>query len=190
MSSSQRDGDVEEAQPKRRRILRIEPWLLGKLGLPLLIPSLIMFLGGTSGLCQEPDLDCLELFAGHAMVTRVFREHGYAACAFDCAMDEFGRQEHDLLSTRGFVLAVQLARRLKKGAVLLAGPPCSTWTFMNRGTAQRSQACPDGADHILQVQEGNVIVSRVVIIVLVALAAGAIRSSICTCADHTPCCRL
>jgi hypothetical protein len=50
------------------------------------------------------------------------------------------------------ILAVQLIRRVKRGGVIVAGPPCSSWVFMNRATARRSCQNPLGDPGSMRVQ--------------------------------------
>lgn len=38
----------------------------------------------------------------------------------------------------GFVKAIQSVLRIREGGLIHAGPPCSSWIWMNRGTSKRS----------------------------------------------------
>ena len=53
------------------------------------------------------------------MVTRVYRDAGYNAAAFERDQDGHIRGVRDLASTRGFLHAIQLVRRLKPGGCSL-----------------------------------------------------------------------
>jgi hypothetical protein len=82
---------------------------------------------------QEPlrqgrDLHLVEMFAGSASLTRAWRDGGFRATPFDNVADAGARGPHDVLSTRGFMCAVQLTRRLLPGGLLMGGPPCRSWT--------------------------------------------------------------
>ena len=61
------------------------------------------------------------------------------AAAFERGLDPYERQVNDILSTRGFVWALQLVRRLHRGGLIVAAPPCSSWIWMNSGTSGRSR---------------------------------------------------
>ena len=66
------------------------------------------------------------------------RDSGYNAAVYDMNMDDSSREEHDMLSTQGFILAVQLAKRLVPGGCLMAGVPCTTWIWMSRHSTGRN----------------------------------------------------
>ena len=53
--------------------------LMLKLRFPIVVMLLMRVLAESQSLTQEPDLDLVEFFAGHAMVTSVWRAHGYQA---------------------------------------------------------------------------------------------------------------
>ena len=77
---------------------------------------------------QGPDLHVVEAFAGVGRVGQAFRGAGLRAAFLDAGMDEGLRGVHDLLSSRGFIAALQLVRRLVPGGILVGGPPCASWT--------------------------------------------------------------
>ena len=55
----------------------------------------------------------------------------------------------------GFSLALRYTLRLRAGALLVMGPPCSSFVFINQGTARRSEDAPYGQTSIPHVALGN-----------------------------------
>lgn len=51
--------------------------------------------------------------------------------------------------------ALQLVLRLREGALLHAGPPCSSWVFLNAGTSRRNSANPAGDSSVPSVRAAN-----------------------------------
>jgi hypothetical protein len=64
--------------------------------------------------------------------------------------------------------------RLKIGGLLWGGVPCSSWVFLNRGTSGRSRDKPLGNDWQASVRSSNLIVTRFVLLCLLAVARGAV----------------
>lgn len=50
----------------------------------------------------------------------------------------------DLMSAVGWLAVLNAARKLRPGALLWAGCPCSTWIWMSRGSTGRSRLRPGG----------------------------------------------
>lgn len=114
------------------------------------------------------DLDLVELFAGKGALTATFREGGRAAVAYDI---NAGAAEN-ILTTAGWLRALTLVLRLRHGALLWAGVPCSSFVFINRGTSKRSASNPLGSPTQPTVQLANEIVARVGLLLLLAIARG------------------
>ena len=55
----------------------------------------------------------------------------------------------------GFLRLVQGGLRIMEDGALHAGPPCSTWVWINRGTSGRSMQCVMGDSNQPSVLEGN-----------------------------------
>ena len=55
----------------------------------------------------------------------------------------------------GFSLAMRYTLRLRPGALLVMGPPCSSFVFINQGTAKRSEDVPYGDYNMPPVALGN-----------------------------------
>lgn len=56
---------------------------------------------------------------------------------------------------KGFLRLLQLALRTKEDALLHAGPPCSTFVWVNRHTSGRSREDPEGHRWIPGVEAAN-----------------------------------
>jgi len=91
------------------------------------------------------------------------------ASGFDLASDPMC----DLRTSGGFLKACQLILRLKIGGVLWAGAPCSTWVWMARGSTGRSKGNVLGRPGVKCVQEANMVISRLAILIMLAVARGA-----------------
>lgn len=55
----------------------------------------------------------------------------------------------------GFIRALQLVLRLRVGGLLHAGPPCSSWVWVSRGSTKRTRANPMGCAKLPATAEGN-----------------------------------
>ena len=78
----------------------------------------------------------------------------------------------DMLSAEGFLHALMLIRRLKPSSLVHLAPVCSSWVWVNRGTSKRSREHPLGDTSLAYICQANQMVSRVIMICLVATARG------------------
>ena len=80
---------------------------------------------------------------------------------------------NDITSDIGLLLGVKLALRLKVSGLLWSGTPCSSWTFLNRGTSKRSHCAPLGDVGCSSVASSNLIVTRMALLCMLAVARSA-----------------
>jgi hypothetical protein len=113
-------------------------------------------------------IDVLELFAGARAVTRACQAIGLVSIPFEIKINP---KFFDLCSPVGFLTALFLCMRLKSNGMLWLAPVCSSWVFMNRGTSQRSWWNPLGQDTYESVRQGNLQVSRCMLLVRLVEAA-------------------
>lgn len=78
----------------------------------------------------------------------------------------------DMIGDEGFILAIQLLKRLRPSSLVHFAPVCSSWTWVNRGTAKRSRLDPLGDTSLAYVREANRMVARVVMLALMCSALG------------------
>ncbi len=114
-----------------------------------------------------PELDFAELFAGSGAVGRALAAMGYRGRA----MDRDYHAHHDLLSSVGFLTALQTALELKPGAIMWLAPPCSTWVWMARHTYGRHISV-EGHFTQPKVLHMNALLERVVLLLEVVTARG------------------
>jgi len=145
---------------------RIRAW-----GAPLLFLKILrcVLSGIAAGSFSVTPLDFVEFFAGQQAVSNAMKDAALVAAVFELKLDPIGQ---NMLSDLGFANAVNLCLNLKPGAGCLMAPVCSTWTFMNRGTSKRSLACPYGNAAVQSVQEGNTMVARCVLLLLLLASRG------------------
>lgn len=110
-----------------------------------------------------------EFFAGEMAVTYAEMEAGRKALAFDIIYDDVFM---DFNSGRGFAHALYQVLRLGPGSGLMMAPVCSSWVFMSRGTTRRRMYAALGDLNSRSVSDGNVMASRVAIILYLAAARG------------------
>lgn len=65
-------------------------------------------------------------------------------------------------------LALWAVLNVRPKGILFMAPVCSSWVFMNRGTARRDWAQPLGAAHLPHVSAGNLMTCRVALLCAVA----------------------
>lgn len=147
------------SQTTRRRLMRY--------GAPYILLAMVAYLCNLGPINR--DLDLLELFSGQGELSKAFERHTFAAGQYDICKNWC----MDLRTTAGMLRAVQMTLRLKIGGLLWAGTPCSTWVFLARGSTGRSQGHPLGREDTRSVSDANLVVSRVALLILLAVARGA-----------------
>ena len=136
-------------------------------GVPLVLLLATSYLAERSDLVR--DLDFVELFAGEGQLSQAMTAAGLSSARYEIK----DSAANNILSTAGFFRAVRLILRLRHGGLVWSGTPCSSWTFMNRGTSRRSAARPLGDEGQPTVTMANVIVARVTLLLMLAIARGA-----------------
>ena len=88
-------------------------------------------------------------------------------CSFyDLVVDE----GHDLLSAKGFALAISMALSIAVGGCAWFGVPCRTFVWMSRGHTKRTLKRPHGDCGRADVRQANEIVERVCILLQILCA--------------------
>ena len=110
------------------------------------------------GILQDPqyqgmnsNLDVVELFSGSETLTKASRHAGWRTAPFDILRNP----REDLTTEAGFLIALALVMRLRKGGLLWMGVKCSSWTFPNSSNCQRKQGAVDGNLSYQPVLDGN-----------------------------------
>ncbi len=97
---------------------------------------------------EGPLLDFVEVFAGHAAVSRAFQSLGYRGRRMDLKYHE----GHDVLNPTGLLLLLSSVMDLKPGGILWAAPPV---LHVGVPLAQLNWTrCPSGGEHPEQVGAG------------------------------------
>ena len=100
--------------------------------------------------------------------TQAWKQNGDTAAAIDLKYDA---QTCDILKNLGFLNHV--TKILQTELSCLAGPVCSSWGWVNRGTSKRSLGRPLGNMTVnRRVFDANVMVSRVVLLMWLMAAIG------------------
>ena len=82
------------------------------------------------------------------------------------------RDDEDLGSIPGFLLAIQKVLRVRRGGLLWLGVPCSSFCWMAKSRHQRSIDCPLGRQDSESVRLGNLLCCRAVLLLLIAASRG------------------
>ena len=114
------------------------------------------------------DLDGVEYFSGVQSIVRGFNNKGYHVVPYDIELDP----GMDMTSSLGFAHAVALALRVRPGGFVHFAPPCSSFVWVNRYTSGRSKAQALGDPSVKSVADGNLIVVRCMLLVLVLSTKG------------------
>lgn len=138
-------------------------------GLPMLFGVLCMLVLQSPNFNSMPELDAVEYFAGMKAITTNYKKLGYNAASFELMDDPLNE---DLLSAQGYSHAVALVLKTKWGGALWTAPVCSTWVWINRGTSERSWGAPLGDVTKKSVRDGNLMVHRMVLLLLLASSRG------------------
>ena len=141
-----------------------------RLGAPAILFHIIRYLFLAEGLTNNKDLDAVEYFSGVATYYRACRARNFRSAKYD--LIEHGIW-NNILTSEGFIAAVQLARRLKFHSLSSFATVCSTWIWVCRGSTRRSQEEPLGAEPRSQcVTDANWMVARVTMIWMLIVASG------------------
>lgn len=108
----------------------------------------------------SPVIDHLEFFSGCQAVTNAFSEQALTGVPFEVLNDSVA---YDFLGTVGFANAICLVLKTKIGGSTNTAPVCSSWTWMNSGTACRSLAYPLGRQELPSIASANIMVSRTLV---------------------------
>lgn len=143
--------------------------MLLMLGCPVILLHAADFVCQTTVAAEKNrrNLDIVDIFAGKCAVKEGFCHMGANGEAFE---KELNPIVGDILSTRGFLRLLQQTLRGKEDSLLHAGPPCSTWVWVNRFTSGRSKEEPQGNLKQPSVAESNKITMRLVLILMIALS--------------------
>lgn len=71
-----------------------------------------------------------------------------------CDLSALYECQHNKLR-RGYLRLIQMVLQTKPDGLVHAGPPCSTWVWVNRGTSQRSSEYPEGDSTVPSVKSSN-----------------------------------
>ena len=100
----------------------------------------------------ERDLDVCELWAGVGSVVRAAARRKLTAVGLDIVSDK----GEDFTCLAGFRKALHEVQRLRRGGLLVMGPPCSTFVWMSSSVCKRSEENGfDGEWNNVKVHEGN-----------------------------------
>ena len=80
----------------------------------------------------------------------------------------------DVLTDAGFILLLKYVLRLRRTGMALLAPVCSSWCWLNRFTSGRSRDNWQGHTSVRSVREGNLMVSRVVLLLWLLGAMGCV----------------
>eukprot|EP00959_Pyramimonas_sp_CCMP1952_P042494 888529-Pyramimonas_sp.AAC.1 len=92
---------------------------------------------------ERPDADGTEFFAGQREFSKACWRAGKNVIPFEINDDVPGGQ-FDMNSDSGFANALHMVLRCKSGSINVLAPVCSTWVWVNRAAAGRSEWDPLG----------------------------------------------
>jgi len=87
-------------------------------------------------------------------------------------LDDKPGGRYDIMSDEGFCNTIHMCLRVKPGSVNVFAPVCSSWVWVNRGTSGRSEARPLGRWWLPSVANGNGMVTRVIVLLLIIHVRG------------------
>ena len=100
-------------------------------------------------------------------VTDSYLQEGLVAVPYEKLNDPWA---YDLNGAAGFATAVVLCLKIVSGGSCNTAPVCSSWTYMNSGTAGRSISYPLGNEMYASVQDANKMVSRMCLLFYLLVA--------------------
>ena len=119
----------------------------------------------------ERDLDLCELWSGVGSLARAAEKRSLKAVCFDIR----DRPDEDLTTLAGFRKALSLVRRIRSGGLLMMGPPCCSWVWMNSVNCKRSEDNDFLGDWSYEaVHKGNVMFEVAIFFFHLGLARGVV----------------
>ena len=125
------------------------------------------------------DLEVVELWSGVGAVARAARKVGAAAQEFDINRVPGATDTDDpeltenILLEAGFLRALSLAMRLRKGGLLWMAPVCASWVFLCISRTKRHKAARyEGNVGCASVRDGNQMACMAALLYSVAFARG------------------
>ena len=140
---------------------------MARLGLPIFMMNILLFLFGSSQTINSRNLYNIEFFVGVSAIQRAALDLQLASCRYDII---FNQDSNDVNSLVGFLTAVQLCRRLKKGALAHFATVCSTWVWISRSSTKRSVTCPLSEKPTECVKQANKMVGRCTLLMILVMA--------------------
>ena len=134
----------------------------GRVPWPMVL--VLLLLRFTTTLPHDRTIDFSEQFAGTAVISAACRSLGLRGHSQDVLYS----RAMNMLTPAGFALCALSTMRLRPGAILPMGPVCSSWVWMCRKQSRRSFTCPLGDEDAEFVAHGNLMISRVVLLILLA----------------------
>lgn len=127
---------------------------------------------------QDRHLDCVELWAGVATISRAASIEGMESVAMDITRipgetDKKGPQTENILLKEGFMKALFAVLCLRPGGLLWMAPVCSSSVFMNSSNCKRTKRNPAGDTGYGPVRDGNRMATIAACLYAVAMLIGA-----------------
>ena len=117
------------------------------------------------------DVDLCELWAGVCSVARAAETRDLKAMCLDVSLNS----EDDMTTLAGFRSALKTVQRLRPGGLLVMGPPCCSFVWMNSSNCKRSSTNDfEGDTAYEQVHAGNLQADVAGFIFLYAICRGVI----------------
>jgi hypothetical protein len=80
----------------------------------------------------------------------------------------------NILTDSGFEYVLTQVSKVRRVGIVVLAPVCSSFCWINRFTSGRSLIEPLGNEHVSSVEHGNTMVSRIILILQLIMARGAV----------------
>ena len=140
---------------------------LARLGVPWPMILLMLLLAWSTNVSHTP-IGFADFFSGEDAQTAAFREDHYMQ---GHSHDIRNGRAFDFLANSGFALAANSVGRLQPNGIAPLGPTCSSWVFLSRSSSKRNYLYPIGCEELDWVRAGNVMASRVCLLLLLIVYA-------------------
>ena len=121
--------------------------LLMDIKAPAIVIYLVVLILNNPNFETSPTLDGVEWFCGDRAITKSFVKKGYNFRGYDIRICN---TLMDIMTTEGFLTALNFAVKLCLAGFGHLAIVCSSWVFMNSGLSKRSIANPSGNMHQTQ----------------------------------------
>lgn len=137
------------------------------MGFPVLWLHLLDFVAQSTPVVEwDRDLVAVDAFCGEAQILKAFSAAGHKVANFDVSQGNDG----DILDMWGLCSIIKKVLKIMPYGILVGGPPCGSWVFINKATSRRSPRRIFGDCSRPYIRAANTITTRWILLAVICVA--------------------